>query len=491
MDRTRLWRLWLAFAALCALFRCAGQLAGLPFHVYEIPYMIVTCGAPLAIFAGIAINRPARRSGWVVLALGQVSYAVADVIFSYNVLNNSEQAEPALSDVFYLTSYVLIGAAVLVFIRRRTPGWHLASAVDALVLALSSGLLSWVFLVGPVAFDPTISLPAKLTEAAYPVLDLVMLLLAVRLVLGSGARSVALGLLFAYLGTMFVADTGYAVLGILTAQNASEPFTGGLYATSIGLLAACTLHPSMRDFETRSQVAPPDATPARLTMLTCAVLMVPGLQFVEHQYGRDLSIPLTSSTCAVMFLLVMVRMAGLVAAQRRAADTDGLTGVCNRRHFEQVLAAECRRAARVGYRIALLMIDIDHFKKINDTYGHPGGDRVLRELAQRLATGARAGSLIARYGGEEFIALVPHITGDDLPLIAERARLAVSGLPIPVTGQTLITVTASIGAAAATGPLADPAELLRAADEALYAAKSAGRNRSVIAPEVRAPAPAA
>jgi diguanylate cyclase (GGDEF)-like protein len=484
MDRNRLWRLWLVVVAVCALFQCFGKLFGLPFLAYETAYLMISCGAPVMILVGVRLHRPVRPGGWITLAVGQAVYAAADTIFSFNLWSNEDMSEPTLSDVLYLTSYLFTGAAVLTFIRRRTPGWQLASALDALVIALSSGLLTWLFLVKPVASDPTIPLAAKLTEAAYPVLDLMLLILAVRLVLGAGARNAALYLLLGYLGLMFAADTGYAVIGILGGENTTDPITGAIWVVSLGLLAACALHPAMRDFDSHSQVAAPDATPVRLVVLTFAVLMVPGMQFAGHMAGQGVNIPLTSAACTVMFLLVMSRMAGLVAAQRRAADTDGLTGVGNRRHFEERLAVECRRAARAGYGLGLLMIDIDHFKRINDTYGHPGGDRVLRELAQRLIDGKRAGTILARYGGEEFVALVPHVAEGELPMLAERTRRAIAEMPIEVTGQTLITVTASIGAAAAPGRAADPAELLRTADEALYAAKSGGRNRSVIAPQV-------
>ncbi|GAA4600342.1 diguanylate cyclase (GGDEF)-like protein [Actinoplanes octamycinicus] len=492
MERIRpssvAWRLWLAVVAACALLRALGQPLGAPFLGYEIPYLIITCGTPLMILAGIRRHRPAHPAGWVLLAVGQATYAAADVVYSFDVWSTGELAEPTPGDVLYLSSYLFTGAAVLTFIRRRTPGWDFATAVDALVIALSAGLLTWEFLVEPVAQDSTLPLAAKLTEVSYPVLDLMLLILAVRLMLGSGARGGALYLLFGYLGLMFVADTGYAVIGLLGGANTTEPFTAALWAVSIGLLGACALHPAMRDFDARGPVAAPDAGPARLALLTAAVLMVPGLQLGEHLAGKDLNVPLTSSACAIMFLLVVARMAGLVAAHRRAADTDPLTGAHNRRYFEEALAAECRRAARAGYQLGLLMIDIDHFKKINDTYGHPAGDRVLRELARRLTAGRRAGTVFARYGGEEFIALVPHVTRADLPLIAERTRQAIADLPFEATDQTLITVTASIGAA--TSSMADPATLLKAADEALYAAKAAGRNRSVIAPSAPAPAPA-
>jgi diguanylate cyclase (GGDEF)-like protein len=170
--------------------------------------------------------------------------------------------------------------------------------------------------------------------------------------------------------------------------------------------------------------------------------------------------------------------------------TDGLTGLYTRRHFTEALAVECRRAARAGHDTGLIIIDVDHFKRVNDTYGHPAGDRVLQEVAQRLRSVARAGSVVARYGGEEFVVLAPHTDGDSLLALAERFRLTISGLPIEAGDQTLLSITASVGAAGAPGGTADPEALMNAADEALYAAKAAGRNRSMAAtPDSVAPCP--
>ncbi|MEV6349233.1 GGDEF domain-containing protein [Actinoplanes sp. NPDC051851] len=479
------WRYWLGLVAVCALLRgVLPHLSG-PEWANNTVYLTVSLGVPVAVLAGVLGNRPARRGAWILILIGQIAYGVADAL---TTLPGGEFAEPSLPDAFYLTSYVLIIAAMMVFIRRRTPDWDFASGVDALIVTISAALLTWVYLLQPAITDSTLTLPAKLTEVAYPLLDLMQLILAVRLVLGAGSRSPVLYLLFGSLGLMFAADTGYAVMGVMGwADETTGPYLGMLWIASLGLLGACALHPAMRDFDERSRVPAPEATPKRLIILTLAVLMVPGLQLAEHLRGRDMSVPLATSTCAIMFLLVLARMAGMVAAQRRAALTDGLTGVRNRRHFEHALLTECRRATRAGYGIGLLMIDIDFFKRVNDTYGHQAGDRVLREVAQRLAAGCRTGTVLARYGGEEFVALVPHIGTGELLAVAERIRTTISDLPIETGDQTLLTVTASVGAAAARAGHADPQLLLHAADEALYAAKAGGRNRSVVAPTLHTP----
>ena len=182
---------------------------------------------------------------------------------------------------------------------------------------------------------------------------------------------------------------------------------------------------------------------------------------------------------------VRTRTADLEAA-RKAMEllsiTDALTGLSNRRHFDQALESEWSRATRQSEPLAVLMIDVDQFKSYNDRYGHQAGDYCLQEVAGVLAQHARrAGELSARYGGEEFVLLLPHCSQAEANARAEAVRAAVEALGLEhlgATGRSVVTV--SIGVASAI-PRADTHRegLLRSADEALYAAKAAGRNRVV------------
>jgi two-component system cell cycle response regulator len=133
-----------------------------------------------------------------------------------------------------------------------------------------------------------------------------------------------------------------------------------------------------------------------------------------------------------------------------------------------------------GEPVAALMIDIDHFKKINDSFGHDAGDEVLREFAVRLATNVRAVDLPCRYGGEEFTVIMPGTRLADAERIAERIRLHVAGSPFRVAGgKELLTVTISVGVASTVTDLDTPETLLKRADGAVYEAKHAGRNRVI------------
>jgi two-component system cell cycle response regulator len=162
------------------------------------------------------------------------------------------------------------------------------------------------------------------------------------------------------------------------------------------------------------------------------------------------------------------------------AVTDPLTGLHNRRYMFGQLDALAERAAKGGAPVAALLLDIDHFKKINDSFGHDVGDEVLREFAVRLASNVRAIDLPCRYGGEEFVAIMPGTLLEDAHRIAERIRRYISGSPFRVQGGAeLLTVTISIGVAVMLGEGDTPEALLKRADEALYEAKAAGRNRVV------------
>jgi len=161
------------------------------------------------------------------------------------------------------------------------------------------------------------------------------------------------------------------------------------------------------------------------------------------------------------------------------AWTDALTGVANRHYLDHVLSEATAQAEAPPRTLAVLMLDIDHFKRLNDSLGHASGDECLRQVAAALRQSlSRPGDLLARYGGEEFIAL---LQGSDLEgalQVAERARLAVEGLAIPHPAWPAGRVTISIGCASGqAGSAAEMRHLISAADQALYAAKAAGRNR--------------
>jgi len=162
------------------------------------------------------------------------------------------------------------------------------------------------------------------------------------------------------------------------------------------------------------------------------------------------------------------------------AVTDALTGLHNRRYMAGQLQALMSRAGQGGDPVAVLVMDIDHFKAVNDGFGHDAGDEVLREFAVRLATNVRAIDLPCRLGGEEFVVVMPGASLEDASIVADRIRRDVGSMPFPImSGAESLTITVSVGVAASIGAGDNPDALLKRADEGVYEAKSRGRNQVI------------
>jgi diguanylate cyclase (GGDEF)-like protein len=175
-------------------------------------------------------------------------------------------------------------------------------------------------------------------------------------------------------------------------------------------------------------------------------------------------------------LALQERLLAIQEALRHDATRDPLTGLWNRRMILEQLSREFHKASRDGQPLAVTVADLDHFKAVNDRYGHTVGDSVLRAASERLRSVLRHYDFIGRYGGEEFLIILPACEPHLATNIAERARQALSSPPLQVDTRSL-AITASLGVACSTSGRIDPAALIHAADQALYRAKAAGRNR--------------
>ena len=168
-------------------------------------------------------------------------------------------------------------------------------------------------------------------------------------------------------------------------------------------------------------------------------------------------------------------------ALRTQSIRDALTGLYNRRYLEETLDREVRRAARAAQSLGVLMIDLDHFKSFNDTYGHEAGDAVLRETGQFLSSGIRAEDYVCRFGGEEFFVILPTADMEASRARAERLRSKMREQTVMYQGRSLGRVTISVGVAAFPEQGTSPKELMAAADAALYEAKRGGRDQVAVA----------
>ena len=225
------------------------------------------------------------------------------------------------------------------------------------------------------------------------------------------------------------------------------------------------------------------ATAASTTLLWLCVQLVPWWP-IPMPFGLKLAMLMTALVTPpfAFGLLYLLRRAERLRAQlARIAAFDELTGVYTRRQFTVLAQAELARRARTGGSAALLAIDADHFKAINDRHGHAAGDAVLRRLGRALRESCARDGLVARYGGEEFLVLLPDAGPAAACREAHALRRRVAGLRVPAPDGGEIAVTVSIGVACASGTGLALGALYRAADAALYRAKHAGRDRVVLA----------
>ncbi len=223
---------------------------------------------------------------------------------------------------------------------------------------------------------------------------------------------------------------------------------------------------------------------AAIALIVLGYSLAPDPDFWDGLSNRTFSI--------AMVVVIAIALSRLANAERQLmlrALTDPLTGVFNRRTFIEMSSKEEARARRSGSLTSVLMMDIDHFKRINDTYGHGVGDQVIKALAETATKGVRPTDILARYGGEEFIVTLPETDADVAARVAERLRAALEQQAVKTEEAGDVRFTVSIGIATFMSgvPLATAMER---ADQALYRAKEAGRNRVVAGPMIEAAPPA-
>jgi len=420
------------------------------------------------------------RRAWRLLSAALWLYLLGDMLqLVYEVLLH-KRAYPTWADAAYLSFYVVALVAVLSFpSRRRTQAERLRLLLDMGTVFVGGATLIWYVALGPAVASGSDFGLADIVTYCYPVGDL-LLLFGVLALLWRGTPRVsvtALRIFASGLVAYIAADVSYDYITVHSTYLGGDPVdTLWFLALTILLVAAgCQL---------RAGPAMGFATPARaltvrhsplpyLAVLGVYLLLIVALHEVPfNPRGGVLvgALVLTAFVCVRQF--VALRDNGRLAVRyAQLASIDGMTGLYNHRHFMEVAEGAFAHAQRLGQPLVALMLDVDHFKQINDVHGHAVGDRVLAALAQACREQVRTDDIAGRYGGDEFIVVIAAATAQHASQIAER----LTGSPARIFGPdgTPVPYTVSVGIAESTN-CHDLQGLLARADLAMYEAKRAG-----------------
>jgi diguanylate cyclase (GGDEF)-like protein/PAS domain S-box-containing protein len=314
-------RAWLAYLAAIAVLTSAYILAHFvgPHWLNSGPvYNIIGGSTVVALIVGARKNSADRRLPWYLFALGQAFFVIGDVLaYNYERFFGGALPFPSIADPFYLAFYPLLVGGLLLLIRERNETRNRSSLIDALIITVAAAALSWVYLMAPYAHDHTLKLATKLTSIAYPMMDILVLGVVLRLAVGSRRRGPAFGFLVAGTAVLLLTDSiygwkllhgGYTTGGVLDAG----------WAIFYALLGAAALHPSMRRLVERAPEPDDRLTWPRLVLLTCATLTAPLVLIARGALGESLDGYVLVSTSMILFALVLMRMTGLVHRHEEA-----------------------------------------------------------------------------------------------------------------------------------------------------------------------------
>jgi diguanylate cyclase (GGDEF)-like protein len=422
-------------------------------------------------------DRRTRRA-WTLVGIALVLNWLGDGVWLILDLRHVEPF-PSVADAAYLAFYPVLLAGLLSFpVSRHSLGERTTLGLDAGIVMLGGFMVVWYLVLGETLRLSGDSGLAKALSVAYPVGDLVLLFGIAIVVLRHTGEKVgrALSIMVGGMALFVVADLSYGRLSLEDAYTGGDwPDAFWMAAQVAFAIAALHQHRQLSAATGGERISRRDVQSiSRLPYLAVVVSFALLVNVARGEAAYPLG-GLLVGAVALTALVVGRQVTALRENIRLLADfhhlavTDGLTGLQNRRRFFEIAELEFARAKRSGRALAIVMIDIDHFKVINDTHGHATADAVLTGVGAACTNALRSYDVLARYGGDELVALLPDTDLDAAAETASRLQDAVllAGLPVPVT--------LSLGVATDEG-CADLPTTLHRADAALYAAKESGRD---------------
>ncbi|MBO9520061.1 MAG: EAL domain-containing protein [Nocardioidaceae bacterium] len=456
--------------------------------VIDLTYSLVGLSMIGAVLTGVRLHRPANARAWYLMAAAQGLWVIADATFNFQQDALGVDTFPTISDAFYLLGYPTFAAALLMLVRSRQHGRRdLGPLVDSATVTAGLSLLSWVLLARPTIESLGHSPAAAAVGAAYPAMDILLVAVLMRLLSSPGGHAPAFRYLLAALTLLITADTLSTAFDLF----ATNTVNGVEYLWLLSYVAwgAAALHPSMTQLSDSGANASLRFRGIRLTALVLATLIAPAILAVHQVAGVSVDAWAVIIGSVVLSLLVVVRM-NLTVDQITAAHTtlealqdelavqasrDALTGLANRPQSLRLVAGALGRSRRHQRTVAVLFIDLDGFKDVNDTHGHRSGDEVLRQVARRMQEQLREGDFLGRLGGDEFVVGIEDLPGPEAATALGSRLIAAVSEPITLAAGVEVVVGASIGVALGRGGETDVETLLHEADVAVYRAKHAGR----------------
>ncbi len=451
---------------LCGLFL---QAPGYSFWVDGVAYNAVFV-ASMLVCLGRAVFVTSRRVPFALMGLTALMWVAGNGIYSFHDQFLVPVPYPSLADAAYLSSYVLLITGVLAMAYPEVKGLSLGAFLDGALAALACAAAGSVLIVEPALADLGGSVLTQVVGAAYPVLDLALVAVTVAvIVLKHGQVAPTWIWLTAGVAIEAVVDTVYLHQVATGAYHVGEPMDAlwPLALVFIAVAATCVGEPVQ--LEPRPAAARQAQVLPNLFILGSFALLSYGS--LEGHWLPTYALVLTSLglLAALQRTAMGISTLRMLDISRRQAQTDELTQLSNRRHFDQAVQQALHQRAPSA-RVAMMMLDLNGFKAVNDIFGHHVGDEVLRQVAARLRTVVRAGDVLARLGGDEFALLLNGCSGPDALVIGERMVTEIAH-PMLIDGY-VHTCGASIGIAACPEDGIDMATLMQRADVAMLDAKS-------------------
>jgi diguanylate cyclase (GGDEF)-like protein len=479
----------------------------------DVEYSIIGAASVGLILLGVHLYTPKNRFAWFCIAAAGAFFTLGDDVYSfYSIILHLNVPFPSYADALYLSGYPFLFIGVLSLARSTNYFSQREDTADAAIVSLGVLAISWHFLMNTYFNNLTVSTFGLFVNMAYPVMDIALVFILFRTMFFRPSSSPSHRLLAAAMSVMFVADFTYDLLvshGSYVTGNAVD----GLFLFEYVLIAAAALHPSIGDrrYEMVPAKTADEQTKAgnriRVPMLIATAFISPAILVIATSLQVSVNVIALGIICIIVFAIIFLRLSWLIqrigaqslrltkniqdlellqlqrdeleANSRHQALHDPLTGLANRTLFEDRLLHAQEIANRSGGMSAVLLLDLDDFNGVNDTFGHTIGDQLLVGVARRLEGVTRSSDVLCRLGGDEFLYLAESITSvGESEDVAKR--LLGEFLEPFVIDTVRLEQHVSIGITVFDADAPNRGNVLQEAEVALYQAKRARKGNYVV-----------